>query len=377
MTTTTCPTLRATSQLLTSVTGLLLTAVAAAAQNAPALPATVVAELRKDFVADGMETRYLAASADLNGDGKDELLVYVVGPAACGTGGCPTRVYTPDGAGMRRVGNISVSNPPIRMAAEKTNGWNNLIVHVSGGGAAARDVVMAFNGRTYPGNPTVNAPRATTAAAAKVLIPDFDSFDKATPLPAAGAPAPAAPGAAPPQASAGASPSFDCAKATAPVEKLICGDAGLAASDRKVAELYAALLKNVSADDAVKQRTAQRAWLNQRNACGTNRDAKGCTTEIYQRRVVELSIMAGSLEAPKPVDFTCAGRPGPFTVAYYQTEPPAAVVTEGGTRQAIALITRSGSGAHYVGNGVDFWEHGGEATVRWDNGVEFICRPMR
>ena len=38
-------------------------------------------------------------------------------------------------------------------------------------------------------------------------------------------------------------PSFDCGKASGAVEKMICGDAALAKSDRQLASVYAAAAK--------------------------------------------------------------------------------------------------------------------------------------
>jgi hypothetical protein len=107
------------------------------------LPADISNVIRKDYDAD---TRYVDGAIDLNADGKAEVVVYVVGPMACGTGGCPTMVFTSLGAGCRLVSTISVTNPPIRVSATSTSGWRNLIVHVSGGGTEARDVA---NQRTW------------------------------------------------------------------------------------------------------------------------------------------------------------------------------------------------------------------------------------
>lgn len=147
----------------------------------PELPPSVLTVVRDSYVSELGETRYFDASTDLNGDRRPELIVYVLGPMACGTGGCPTLVFTPDDTdGYRLVTTISITRPPVRMSARTTNGWHNLIVHVAGGGATPHDAELAFDGRTYPANPSV--PPARPAAGfegAVVLIPEFESFDQA------------------------------------------------------------------------------------------------------------------------------------------------------------------------------------------------------
>ena len=60
------------------------------------LPPAIVDLIKKDYSSPDLPpTRYLAGTSDLNGDGRPELLVHLVGPMACGTGGCPTlRLHT-------------------------------------------------------------------------------------------------------------------------------------------------------------------------------------------------------------------------------------------------------------------------------------------
>lgn len=126
----------------------------------------------------GGELRYLDAATDLNDDGQPEIVVYAYGPMLCGTGGCTTLVFTPDASGYRLVANISVSRPPIQAAPRTTNGWRDLLVHVSGGGIVeGYDAELRFDGTSYPDNPTVApAEPASDAEGAEVLIPEFKSF---------------------------------------------------------------------------------------------------------------------------------------------------------------------------------------------------------
>jgi uncharacterized protein YecT (DUF1311 family) len=82
--------------------------------------------------------------------------------------------------------------------------------------------------------------------------------------------------------------SFDCAKASSPVEKTVCADAALARLDRQVGEAYA---RTREADFNPKARTAaletQRAWLAARDkACGGGNAA--CLSDSYRKRLAAL-----------------------------------------------------------------------------------------
>lgn len=158
---------------------------AAAPTDATTLPEAIAADIRKEFVFEGMETRYLDGAVDLDGDGTNEIVVHVVGGGACGTGGCPTLVYRKEGEGYRRVSTISVSRPPIRVAGERSNGWRNLVVHIGGGGGATGDIEMLFDGTSYPSNPTAGSAgtRPFGDGTADVLIADFADFSATRPLP--------------------------------------------------------------------------------------------------------------------------------------------------------------------------------------------------
>jgi uncharacterized protein len=317
-----------------------------------------------------------------------------------------------------------VTNTPIGIATTTTEGWRNLIVRVRGGGTRARDVELRFDGRSYPSNPTVPGPRVetTTTPQAQVVIPALASFEDATLLPpgdtasaptaitAPAADSAAAPGAetaatppvgryaspaaartaspaiakeAPPPAaqasapSAGGGPSFDCAQAALPVEKLICGDGRLAALDRALDRAYVAAMRRWPDDVKTSARAAQRAWIAQRNGCAKRPDATACVTASYQRRLIEVQIQGGQLEVPTPVAYVCKGPGNPeVSVGFYnETDPQSATITLG-DRRTIAFAVRAASGAHYVSATADFWEHHGEATMTW-SGATYVCRARR
>lgn len=75
-------------------------------------------------------------------------------------------------------------------------------------------------------------------------------------------------------------PSFDCAKATTDVEKMICGDEELAAIDRAASRLYAGLSPN----DRKQLFTGQPEWLQERNRCHD----RECLAASYDERFFDL-----------------------------------------------------------------------------------------
>ncbi|MDD5471092.1 MAG: lysozyme inhibitor LprI family protein [Sideroxydans sp.] len=76
--------------------------------------------------------------------------------------------------------------------------------------------------------------------------------------------------------------SFDCAKAKAKIEKVICGNAELSKLDEEMNVAYNTALKNVRHADTVRQ--AQKQWIKDRNACTD----ETCVEHAYGRRLYVL-----------------------------------------------------------------------------------------
>lgn len=152
----------------------------AAMPAAPAaIPPSALAFLRQQVGGDD-QANVAAATADLDGDGAAEVIAYVSGPMLCGSGGCDAYVLTPDGDGWRRVMRSSVTQLPIHLLPERSNGWSDLMLSVSGGGAAGGQAWMTFDGSAYPGNPTADPAVPMAAPAGTVLIA---ADDRGQPLP--------------------------------------------------------------------------------------------------------------------------------------------------------------------------------------------------
>ena len=81
--------------------------------------------------------------------------------------------------------------------------------------------------------------------------------------------------------------SFDCTKAAASIEKLICSDETLSKLDADLGDVYKVAMEKAQNKEALKQH--QRIWLKEkRNKCGE----LGCLIQVYQERI---GILAASV----------------------------------------------------------------------------------
>ena len=81
-------------------------------------------------------------------------------------------------------------------------------------------------------------------------------------------------------------PSFDCAKASTPVEKMICGNKEVAGLDKKLAQVYKQTL--ASSSNSEELLASQKKWLTgQRNKCS---DAL-CLKKAYEARIKDLNAL--------------------------------------------------------------------------------------
>jgi len=117
--------------------------------------------------------RYVYSRVDLNGDGKDEVLVYLLGSVFCGSGGCNLQLFTPAQGGYDLVDEFPISRTPVIVSPQVTEGWHDLFKLESGGGAPASYVRYAFDGRHYVERgrtDAATAPTGTRALAGEVTF---------------------------------------------------------------------------------------------------------------------------------------------------------------------------------------------------------------
>jgi uncharacterized protein YecT (DUF1311 family) len=124
----------------------------------------------KDHYKDSATPSFFHAYKDLDGDGIDDAIVLMKNPGSCGSGGCNMLVFRGTKAGFTFVSSSTITNVPIRVSSEKSAGWNTLIVYAKGVG----DVLMRFDGKRYPLNPsTQTKATASQLAAAEMALKSF------------------------------------------------------------------------------------------------------------------------------------------------------------------------------------------------------------
>jgi uncharacterized protein YecT (DUF1311 family) len=92
-------------------------------------------------------------------------------------------------------------------------------------------------------------------------------------------------------------PSFDCAKATTPVEIAICSDSGLAQLDLAMVKIY-----NLARERTDKRQllAEQKKWIEELNQqCGSSPTINQCTREKYLTRIQQLGQRLAAGGAPK------------------------------------------------------------------------------
>ena len=145
----------------------------------------VAAALRQHLAKeDGLtdNARWLMTRADLNGDGTNEALAYVVDPMHCGTGGCLLFILADRGAGKWEVTDvIGPSQLPVYQLPKDADGWTMLGISVGGGGAKPAVMGVAHSADGYVANPTAAPAKETKTEGAAVLIADTPDAAVAVP----------------------------------------------------------------------------------------------------------------------------------------------------------------------------------------------------
>lgn len=133
----------------------------------------------KQAVADYIEyknapafTQYDFMRVDLNNDNHKDALVYLTAPYGqwCNAQGCSLLVFEAQPYGFALVGEISPVRAPvyINVAQDKKGQWHDMIVRVSGTEAKAKDVILRFNGSTYPSDPR-SLPRSAVKRSQNII----------------------------------------------------------------------------------------------------------------------------------------------------------------------------------------------------------------
>jgi hypothetical protein len=121
----------------------------------------------------------------------------------------------------------------------------------------------------------------------------------------------------------------------------------------------------------------QRGWIKGRDEAWKASDPRQYVADAYRDRIAVLSVQAGEVEVPDPVDYTCTGGEFENLIAtFYETDPPVGVFTRppggGDVPQFIATGWDDDGAIHYNTGGLDFFERDGKAELNW-GGTPMTC----
>lgn len=160
-------------------------------------------------------------------------------------------------------------------------------------------------------------------------------------------------------------PSFSCDRASSQAEKLVCDDVELAALDRRLNQVYQQSLQATDSRYRPTLQAEQRGWIKGRDECWKSGDQAQCLGESYRLRIAALQAQYRLVERSGPVHYVCNGNPAnEFVATFFATEPATAIV-ERGDSTSLMYSQPAASGAKYQGRNELFWEHQGEAMIRW------------
>ncbi|MGE7024271.1 M56 family metallopeptidase [Solibacillus cecembensis] len=95
-------------------------------------------------------TKYYYNYVDLNGDGKDEIFTVVMGPYTSGSGGSTALLVTETDSGELRVNQaLTLIQTPVVISDNVTNGYKEIVVMNSGGGAEGHFVKLTADEEKY------------------------------------------------------------------------------------------------------------------------------------------------------------------------------------------------------------------------------------
>lgn len=122
--------------------------------------------------------RFVFQSVELDGSGEPEVLVYLLGPPFCGSGGCDLKLLRRVEGALRVVQGFPITQTPVYLGAAQAGGSRLLLRSESGGGATPTIVIHRLEGQAF-----VEQSRANEAPPdAEVVFGDDTTYDAALSL---------------------------------------------------------------------------------------------------------------------------------------------------------------------------------------------------
>jgi uncharacterized protein len=184
-----------------------------------------------------------------------------------------------------------------------------------------------------------------------------------------------------------ATPSFDCTQTESSAENLVCADEELAELDREVARLFV-LARNGLRPNSLRLPEligTQRGWIRERDDCWKEPDVRVCVFRSYAIRIHELREayagarrLAASGISKGPLTVDCTNFDSLISATFIQSDLPMVYLTWRNMYHLVLTLSRSASGARYVGKydgdrEVVFWEKGREALLELPGRTNFTC----
>lgn len=173
-------------------------------------------------------------------------------------------------------------------------------------------------------------------------------------------------------------PTFDCAKATGQVQKLICSDAGLAARDRELDAAFKAASARAQGQTARDLRASQRGWIKGRDECWkatsttwitaswTVNTVKDCVEAQYRLRTSELQAV-WRLQPPRTVAYACQNNPANEVIANFFATDPATIRLERGDRTVTLWRVGEDRLGRFEGRNVALTQAADALEISWLN----------
>jgi hypothetical protein len=131
--------------------------------------------------ADIRPDHYEIARADLDADGKEDVLALMNGKSSYrGSGGGTMFILKGTADGFETLGSVKVVNEPIYIRKSVHNGCRDLLVTVRGGGAEPGLSALEFSGKAYPASPgeALAKPEDTDEVLFAEPTPPFDKKEE-------------------------------------------------------------------------------------------------------------------------------------------------------------------------------------------------------